>query len=134
MMFRKKLYWVNTLIFVAEVVESLIFFFFNQQERLYNIAILVINRNIMSVTNSIYCCVIFGTRVLHELNTIACITIITRDVFAQGGRIIEKKREKENMITIRKEKQSLWNAVINLHNCVGLFFFWILRGIIAGSE
>lgn len=40
--------------------------------------------------------------------TIACITIITRDVFAQGGRIIDEKKErKKNMITTRKEKQSL---------------------------
>lgn len=138
MMFRKKRYWINILIFAAKVVENLIFFFF-LQERLYNIAILVINRNVMSVTNSIYCCVIFGTRMLHELITICLHNNYNSRMYLHKveGLLTKKKRKKKkkNVITIRKEKQSLWNAVIkNLHNCVVLFFFWILRGIIAGSE
>lgn len=131
---KKTLNWINMLIFAAEVVD---FFFFFLQERLYNIAILVINRNVMSVTNSIYCCVIFGTRMLHELITICLHNNYNSRMYLHKveGLLTKKKRKKKkkNVITIRKEKQSLWNAVIkNLHISVVLFFFldssWNYRG------
>lgn len=81
------------LIFAAEIVD----FFFFLQERLYNIAILVINRNVMSVTNSIYCCVIFGTRMLHELITICLHNNYNSRMYLHKveGLLTKKKRKKK---------------------------------------
>ena len=90
------------LIFAAEIVD----FFFFLQERLYNIAILVINRNVMSVTNSIYCCVIFGTRMLHELITICLHNNYNSRMYLHKveGLLTKKKRKKKKK---KKEKKEI---------------------------